>query len=192
MSWPSWLLPLMVAGLIFWAFGAYNRLMRERGRAIAAFSVLARDIEDRSTVLLRMAHAQLVHLADAQQESLWHRLEACVQQSANAVAHAAVRPLDGDRVATLAAAQSALSAALNDVRHDTHDLAGAPWPSEVQVELSRTEARVMTQGENFNALVVAHNESLAQFPTSALAWVFGLKPARTLVPGDSKSGANLR
>ncbi len=176
----NWIALSAAALLVFWAFGAYNRLMRERAAAIKCFADLGHATEERAAVLLRMAHAQLVHVSDAEQESLWHRMEACVQQSANAAAHAAVRPLDAPRIKALSIAQSALAQALDAVRTGSQDLAGAPWPGEVQQDLARSEARVMTQSENFDACVAVYNESIAQYPTGALAWLFGLRAAQTL------------
>ena len=170
--------------LTLWCFGAYNRLVRERGQVIRAFGALNPAIEERAAVLLTVSHAQLLNTRDAAQQALWSAMEACVQQAANSAAHAATKPLDAKRVAALSRSLLALDQALAAVQSagqmPSHLPGSAPWPSEVQAQLARSDARLLMLTEDFDAKVADYNASLAQFPTLLVAWLFGLKPAQTL------------
>jgi LemA protein len=179
MTWGtlSWLL-LALMGL--WTFGAYNRLMRERAAATRAFGQTASAIEARAEVLLAMSHAQLLHTAEPALQALWHRMEACVQQAANTAAHASVRPLDPVRMAALSAGLAALDASVQDAQRKTQGQFNAPWPVEIQSQLARCDARLLTQSEAFGAAVALYNESIGQFPTLLVAKLFGFGPAMAL------------
>jgi LemA protein len=170
----------LTAFALLWAFGAYNRLMRERAKVIRAFADLGQVVEERAAVLLAVSHAQLLHTGQAQSENLWHRMEACVQQAANAVAHAHVKPMDGERIAAVRAALRILDESLEAVQSHGIAQAHAPWPLEVQHQLARCDARLLTQSERFDVDASTYNESIAQFPTLVVARLFGLRATQTL------------
>jgi LemA protein len=175
---------IAVVLLVFWAVGAYNRITRLRNRLAEQFQRYAKVHEARLALLLRLAHAQLLHRDRADIEQAWHDAEGGLQALANALAHASARPLDAERIAKLQTAQRGFEAQWQRAREMSADLVGAPWPRELQDELSVHDAGLITHGAAFDAAVDEHNAQVRMWPAAALAYVFGLKLCAKL--GDSE------
>jgi LemA protein len=165
---------------LFWAVGAYNRLTRMRNALGDHFARYAKVHEARLALLLRLAHAQLLHRDRADVEQAWHDAEDGLQRLANALAHAAARPTDAERIERLRAEQTLFDGIWLKARELSADLVGAPWPRELQDELSVHDAGLITHGAAFDAAVHDHNSQIAMWPAAGLAYVFGLKPCATL------------
>src|SRR5438874_11375773 len=102
---------VFAAVLLFWAVGAYNRLMRLRAEANSAFAAVEAQL---------VRHVELVrsHLPppDATQPasldndgSFWSALHAAATQFAATLASVRGKPFDPDGIAALGAAQGVLS-----------------------------------------------------------------------------------
>jgi LemA protein len=177
-----------VAVLLFWAVGAYNRLIRLRAAALLAFAgveaVLVGQVE-----LVRSCLPPSAVPASVQEDedllddmsSLWSGLGAAASQFAASLAAAKARPLDPNAVAALNAAIGVLHMAWHRMQQDdAHDLAGAALPESLQSQWQQLDTQQKAAAAIFNDAVKSYNEAIAQFPALLLAWLFGLGPARAL------------
>jgi LemA protein len=175
----AWLMP---AVLVFWAVGAYNRLVRLRSAARQSYAALHAGMV-RQSELLQSALANPGAGATAAGEGVdpvalsWRGLAAALQQFNALLAATRLRALDAEAVAALTTARSVLEQAWQRVQDEGQDLAGAPVPESLLirwVDLSR-DAGVAAQ--QFNEAVGAYNDAVRQFPAVLLAWVFRFRPA---------------
>src|SRR4051812_33353098 len=148
--------------LLFWSVGAYNRLVRLRAEANAAFALLEAELQRQVRLvdtLLPADETQPASLFDGEDGgSFWAGLQGASGQLAASLAAARQRPLDPDRVAALAAARDVLAMAWDRAeRDDAHDLAGARLPET----LTTTRGQIVLQGESaaaaFTQAVLRYN-----------------------------------
>lgn len=176
----------IAAVLLFWAVGAYNRLMRLRAEAIAAFA----SVDSELTRQVDLVRGQLpapepTQPAPLESEplSFWSGLHAAATQLAAVLSSARIKPLDPDRISALSAAQDVLATAWEHAeRHDAHDLAGPRLPDTVLLKRQQGLLQAHAATDAFNVAVTRYNEAIAQFPALLLAWLFGFQPARELPP----------
>ncbi len=176
-----WAVP---AVLVFWAVGAYNRLVQLRAQANAAFAGLETEL-DRQVELVRAClpthHAtQPASLYDTD-GSFWLGLSGAAAQVSASLAEARRRPLDSDRIGALRAAQDVLAMAWERaLREDTHDLAGARLPESITAGRLQLGVQTGAAADRFNLCVDSYNQAIAQFPAVLLAWLFGFRTASQL------------
>jgi LemA protein len=176
----------IAAVLLFWAVGAYNRLVRLRAEANTAFASvegeLARQVELVRGQLPPPEPTQPAPL-DVEPVSFWAALHAAASQLATSLAAARSKPLDPDNIAALNSAQAVLATAWERAeRDDAHDLAGPRLPDTVLLKRRQHMLQAHAATEAFNGAVTRYNDAIAQFPALLLAWLFGFKRARTLAP----------
>ena len=174
---------LIAAVTVFWAVGAYNRLVRLRSDANAAFATLDAELHKQ----VHLVHACVPPEEDQAQSqftggsAFWGGLQGAAAQLSASLAAAKARPLDPDRIAALGAAQDVLSTAWDRAeRDDAHDLAGPRLPENFSGERQQLVSLTQAATEQFNQAVLRYNEAIAQFPAILLAWLFGFHPARGL------------
>src|SRR5690349_17803425 len=180
----STFLPWVIAAVVvFWMVGAYNRLVRLRSDANAAFAALETELS---------RQVQLVHACVPPEDewapsqfaggsAFWGGLQGAASQLAASLASAKARPLDPDRIAALGAAQEVLGMAWDRAeRDDAHDLAGPRLPDDFSSEREQLVRMTTAATEHFNQAVANYNAAIAQFPAVLLAWLFGFQPARGL------------
>ncbi|HEX4510270.1 MAG TPA: LemA family protein [Burkholderiaceae bacterium] len=178
-----WLLQIaLVAVIVFWLVGGYNRLMRLRNAAAAAWGqvepALARRGEAMHAVVAQV-RASLAEEAGTLQTLL--DADTRTRQAAEAVRASSVRP---DTVSQWVSTEAALASpatrmkALLDL-HATQlreDPACASLPAGIQA-WSEADARLDFARLTFNEAVQAYNDALLQWPTRVITVVFGFKPA---------------
>ena len=174
----------IAALLLFWAVGAYNRLMRLRADANSAFAAveaeIARQVELVRTQLPGPDATQPAPL-EADSGSFWGGLHAAANQLAATLASARAKPLDPANIAALSAAQDVMRAAWERTeRDDAHDLAGPQLPDTVLLRRAHLLLQAHAVTESFNQAVTRYNDAIQQFPALVLAWLFGFRPARSL------------
>ncbi|MDE2607127.1 MAG: LemA family protein [Burkholderiales bacterium] len=173
----------MAAFTLFWAVGAYNRLVRLRSDANTAFAALEAELA-RQVKLVQ----ECIPPEEEQPQSqftggsaFWGGLQGAAAQLAATLASARARPLDPERIAALAAAQEVLTMAWDRAeRDDAHDLAGPRLPATFGGERQQLVRMTLAATEHFNQAVHRYNEAITQFPAALLAWLFGFHPARGL------------
>ena len=177
-------LPWVISAVgLFWAVGAYNRLVRLRSEANQAFAALEAELAKQVHLVQECVPAE----EDQPQSqftggsAFWGGLQGAAAQMQASLAAARTRPLDPERIAALGAAQEVLSMAWDRAeRDDAHDLAGPRLPENFSGERQQIVRMTQAAIEHFNHAVNAYNEAIAQFPAALLAWIFGFHPGRGL------------
>jgi LemA protein len=176
--------PWVISALaLFWAVGAYNRLVRLRSNAKHAFAALETELVKQVQLV-----QQCIPSEEDQAQSqfmggsvFWGGLQGAAAQLQASLAAARSRPLDPERIAALGAAQEVLSGAWDRAeRDDAHDLAGPRLPENFSSEREQLVGMTLAATDHFNQAVNQYNAGIAQFPAALLAWVFGFQPGRGL------------
>ena len=176
-----------IAVLLFWAMGAYNRLMRLRSQGIVAFAALE-GLFNQYLLLVKtnFPDAGAAHFAhDASQgygassAALAALVAAADQFSASLkVAHA--KPLNGPTMSALRTAFETLCLSWVRLRNLPPDLAGAALPNPLQSQWELLAFQAEVARTEFNRRVANYNQAIDQFPALILARVFGFKPAQPI------------
>ena len=202
----------LAAVLLFWAVGAYNRMVRLRSEALRAFAALGLQLQRFPEHVLgarpasatpgvgttAVQAADAANLVDATAVSTavdtrsarpapetpplppWAGVIGASTQFTASLAVAKTRPLDGESMAALGAANAVLRMAWQRAAADDGANA-APGISTAALvqwdELNRDAERL---AQDFAAAVNAYNAAVTQFPAALLAWLFGFRKARPL------------
>lgn len=163
---------IVVAIVLFWALGAYNRLMRLRSAVVQAFGGFDAHMVRWMALLGEFSAAQELLIAnDSSRDSA--ALQGASTQLGASLAVARARPLQPDAVAALTAARDVLQATWHAATRGEPD---SLWQTRWS-EHSHQDALAVVV---FNSAVEQYNAAIAQFPASLLARVFGFRPARGL------------
>jgi len=175
--------------LLFWGVGAYNRLVRLRGEANAAFGELEEQLQRQVALVDTVLGDEPESIFEGAQPSFWGGLQGAAGQLRASLAAARQRPLDRERMAALGAAQSVLATAWDRAeRDDAHDLAGPRLPDTLTGQRAQLTGHCVAAAERFSRAVGHYNEAIAQFPALLLAWLFGFKPGLRLQPMPTPKG----
>jgi LemA protein len=173
---------LIVAGavLVFWAVGAYNRLVRLRSQSLQAFGAL--DAQLRRHIGMAQTAAQGAFVQGGAQDAASPAagLDAAASQCLASLAAARTKPLDADAMAALAAARGVLDMAWRRFTHEPGGAADAALPERLQVDWEHVVLQVHAAAQEFNQSVQQYNDAVQQFPALLLAWLFGFRTARPL------------
>lgn len=174
---------LLVAILlsVFWAVGAYNRLVNLRNRFKNAFSQIDVQLKRRHDLI-----PNLVETAKAYMKHERETLEAVIaarNQAISANTTAAADPGNAAALQQLAAAEGALSATLGKLfalSEAYPDLKANQNMMQLTEELTSTENRIAFSRQAYNDGVMEYNTALEQFPGSIIANMFAFKSAELL------------
>jgi len=176
----SLLLWLVLAVLLFWGVGLYNRLMRLRARALEVLGVVEKHagtclalVRQCVTVLPPDEGAELV----AEQ---WAGVHAAAARLEKALAQPRPRPLQPVAVAALSAAWAAMHAAWRNASEGPTDLAGPVMPPEMQEAWTAASLKVQSASGGFNQIVARYNEAIQQYPARWVAALMGFHVAGQL------------
>lgn len=175
---------VVLALVLFWALGAYNRLMRLRAAIGAAWAALdARFIERLAWMgdALKQGQGRAgADVAPAPAPPSWVRLGAASEQWALALAPVRARPADADAVGRLVLAHAALEAAWAGVpvQDWASHMAMDATPVLAQWERLRQQEQPLVAA--FNAAVQRYNAAIDQFPAALMARLCGFRAAQAL------------
>jgi LemA protein len=190
---------MLLALLVFWAVGAYNRLARLRSSCVQQFGTL--DAHLGQWHAMRQAFEARPR-PEGQSPALVHAQAALHQTAAQlqaALADARGRPLRETALASLEHACSALEVAwqaMVKMAGDSAAQADAAAPvSDAEPLLHWQQRWTEHQVRNrlglqqFNAAAERYNAAIAQYPARLLAWLLGFRPVRSLLvePAASKA-----
>lgn len=176
----------LVALLVFWAVGAYNRLVRLKNTIANAFGQI--DVQ------LKRRYDLIPNLVDVARKYLQHEqatLEAVISARNQARAASDVarsRPANALAVTTLAAAEQALGSSLGNLfalAEAYPDLKADQTIRELSEELTSTENKVSFARQAFNDAVLDYNNAQGQFPAVLVARVFSFAPSAMLQATES-------
>ena len=176
----------LVAVLVFWAVGAYNRLVRLKNTIANAFGQI--DVQ------LKRRYDLIPNLVEAAKKYLQHEsatLEAVIKarNQARAASDAVrSRPANALAVTTLTAAEQALGSSLGQLfalAEAYPDLKADQSIRELSEELTSTENKVGFARQAFNDAVLDYNNAQGQFPAVLVARVFSFAPSAMLQSTES-------
>ncbi len=168
----SWLIG---ATLLFWAVGAYNRLVRLRGTIVRRFA----PVDEQFCLRHALLHKQLEALAPMLHDDgpTLDELNAACQQAEAACSHARLRPGSTGAIASLRLAEEILTEARGRL---AARLPAGVDPQNLGTSISSTDATLAFARRQFNDAVLEYNLAVNQFPTALLVSLFGFKAAGTL------------
>lgn len=152
--------------LLFWAVGAYNRVVRLRTAIGTAFAQLDSQLVERHAVVLRLSDSL------GQDDSLVERgtLDAACRQARAALDLARRHSVTPGPIVSLGLAEQVLDASV------TRLVTLAP-PSDEQravlAELSAASMQLTFARQQFNGAVRAYNLAVQQAPTNLLCYLYG-------------------
>jgi len=171
----------IIAAIVFWAVGIYNRLVNERNRVRNAFAQI--DVQ------LTRRHDLIPNLVEAVKGYMKHEretLEAVIKARNVAVAALDVAKADPANAAAmkeLGGAEGALGGVLSRLfalSEAYPDLKANENMMQFQEELASTENKVAFSRQAFNDAVMSYNNSAENFPNNLIAGMFGFELASFL------------
>jgi LemA protein len=184
---PNSLIAIALAALlVFWAVGAYNRLIRLKNTIANAFAQI--DVQ------LKRRYDLIPNLVEAAKKYLQHEqatLEAVMvarNQARAASDVARSRPTNVLAVTTLAAAEQALGGSLGQlfaVAEAYPELKADQTIRDLSEELTSTENKVGFARQAFNDAVLDYNNAQGQFPAVLVARLFSFAPSAMLQATES-------
>lgn len=177
---------VLAAMLVFWAVGAYNRLVRLKNIIANAFGQI--DVQ------LKRRYDLVPNLVDAARKYLAHEqatLEAVIaarNQARSASEKVASRPGKADAVIALAAAEQTLDSSLGRLfalAEVYPDLKADQTIRDLSEELTSTENKVGFARQAYNDAVLDYNNAQGQFPALLIARLFAFAPSAMLQATES-------
>jgi LemA protein len=176
---------VVAAVLVFWAVGAYNRLVRLRNDIARAYVSVEAQVEQRHGLLLSWTDALRPMFDESQ---VWvDAVVASADQLRVAAEQTRLRPSAPSLVASLRLAEDTLSAAsarlLGDLPahlHQTHLSVASLGLAGFNDQIAEAGASLAFARRQFNGAVEQYNEAVMQFPTVLIASLFGFRPAGAL------------
>ncbi len=179
-----------VAVTVFWALGAYNRLVKLRSDMVRALQSLAVQWQS-SAQAVRHELATLSHTqeSDSTWASLgddannWRPLALATKQFQACIAGVLAKPNAAppvDDIASIRAAHEVMQGAWQRLSDTHEDLAGAAVPQRLALLWQEQSLLAQEKLRQYNACVQAYNQSVAQFPAIFLAWIFAFDPAQSM------------
>lgn len=167
--------------IVFWAVGAYNRLVSLRNQFKNAFAQIDVQLKRRYDLI-----PNLVETAKGYMKHERETLEAVIaarNQAVNANAKAAGDISDAAAMQQMAAAEGALGSTLGKLfalSEAYPDLKANQNMMQLTEELTSTENRIAFARQAYNDGVMQYNNSREQFPGSVIAGMFAFAPAELL------------
>ncbi len=155
------------AVLLFWAVGAYNRLVRLRSQGIAAFAVLG----DLVNQFVPMASPEVADSAV---------LVAAADQCRVALKMCRSQPLNGATIGALTMAYETMCLSWSRQQQLTPQRSSTAQPEVVPLHWEQIVAQTEMARADFNKAVARYNAAVTQFPAVLLARLFGFRPAQPM------------
>lgn len=175
---------VFVAVLVFWAVGAYNRLVRLRAAIKQAFTATESQIRQRDALLAQWAEA-----SSAQAHGESHAADAVVAACGQVMAaseHARTWPSGARAIASLRLAEEVLGDARARLNAELAAMAATSLtppviaPNPQAEALAAVDASLGFARRQYNDAAQTYNDAVAQFPTWVIAGVFGFRAAGAL------------
>ena len=174
----AWIPLILVALVLAWLVGIYNRLVSLRNRFKNAFSQIDVQLKRRYDLipnLVETVKGYMKHERDTLESVIAAR-----NQARSVAQQAAANPGDPAAMQELMAAEQALTGSLGKMfalSEAYPDLKASANMQQLQEELSSTENRVAFSRQAFNDAVMQYNTYRESFPQNQIAGPFGFKLA---------------
>ena len=176
----------VVAVLVFWAVGAYNRLIRLKNTIANAFGQIDVQLKRRYDLIPNLVEAAKKYLSHERET-----LEAVISarnQAKSASDAVRSRPANALAVTTLAVAEQALTGSLGHLfalNEAYPELKADQTIRDLSEELTSTENKIGFARQAFNDAVLDYNNAQGQFPAVLVASLFSFAPAAVLQATES-------
>ncbi len=181
----AWWFWILVAVCVFWAVGAYQRLVKLRTLVNKQFAVLEELmlryqglVQDATTAAVTSPSGWHTAVAPELGASHWTRLQVAANLSAMALARMQEHPLEPSSAIALVATSHDLQDAWGALTHP--DVYYVSVPDELTQRWAELSISIQPDVQRFNQAVQNYNEAIAMFPANLLARVFKYKPGRRL------------
>ena len=171
----------IIAAIVMWAIGIYNRLINERNRVRNGFAQI--DVQ------LTRRHDLIPNLVEAVKGYMKHEretLEAVVKArnaAVSALDAAKADPANAQAIKELGASEGALGSILSRLfalSEAYPDLKASENMMQFQEELASTENKVAFARQAFNDSVMSYNNTAENFPNNIIAGTFSFELASFL------------
>jgi LemA protein len=183
----GWIVVLgIIAVVVFWAVGAYNRLVSLRNKFRNAFAQIDVQLKRRYDLI-----PNLVETAKGYMKHERETLENVIRARNSAVtanAAASADPGSSSAIQGLTSAEGALTGALSKLfalAEAYPDLKANQNMMQLTEELTGTENKISFARQAFNDAVMSYNTAAQQFPTNVIAGAFSFAPAELLQSTES-------
>jgi LemA protein len=198
MSITSIVLLCIAAVAVFWAVGAYNRLIRLKNTISNAFGQIDVQLKRRYDLIPNLVETAKKYLSH-EHDTLQSVIAARGQASAAAAAVRA-QPANASAVGALGMAEQVLGNSLgqlfgrlNAVAESYPELKADQVIRDLSEELTSTENKVGFARQAYNDAVLDFNNGAEQFPAVIVARIFGFVPAAMLqATGSAQERETLR
>ena len=171
----------LLAAIVFWAIGIYNRLVNERNRVRNAFAQIDVQLTRRYDLIPNLVEAVKGYMKH-ERETLEAVINArnAAQSSLEA---AKADPANAAAIKKLGASEGALGAVLGRLfalSEAYPDLKANQNMMQFQEELASTENKVAFARQAFNDSVMGYNNTAENFPNNVIAGMFKFELASFL------------
>lgn len=171
----------ILAAIVFWAIGIYNRLVNERNRVKNAFAQIDVQLTRRYDLIPNLVEAVKGYMKHERET-----LEGVIAARNSAVSSldaAKVDPSNAAAMQQLGKSEGALGAALGRLfalSEAYPDLKANENMIQFQEELTTTENKVAFSRQAFNDSVLSYNNQAENFPNNIIAGMFNFELASFL------------
>lgn len=172
---------IVLAVLVFWGVGAYNRLVRLRNVIANSFAQIDVQLKRRYDLIPNLVEVARKYAAH-ERETL-EAVTAARNQAKAAADVARTRPVAAGAVTSLAVAEEALTGAMGRLMAIVEaypELKADQSLRELAEELTSTENKIGFARQIFNDATLDYNNAAQQFPTNLMASMFGFREAAML------------
>lgn len=189
---------IVIAVLLFWFVGAYNRLVRLRATVLQAYATLDAALRKQLDFVQASITAALPEKDASSHSSAVAPLQAATTQLATLLGATRLHPLDPGAMAALATALQVLITAWQRQHPDAVTVfeadgtlsrpapllpagAGAASATLEPMAWPEPSAAAEIARSQFNLAVGQYNAAIVQFPALLVAWMVRLRPAAPLL-----------
>jgi LemA protein len=171
----------IIAAIVFWAVGIYNRLVNERNRVRNGFAQIDVQLTRRYDLIPNLVEAVKGYMKHERET-----LEAVIKArnaASSALDAAKADPANAAAMKKLGGAEGALAGVLGRLfalSEAYPDLKANQNMMQLQEELASTENKVAFSRQAFNDAVMSFNNSVQNFPNNFIAGMFGFESASFL------------
>ncbi len=171
----------ILAAIVFWAIGIYNRLINLRNRVRNAFAQIDVQLTRRYDLIPNLVEAVKGYMKHERET-----LEAVIAARNTAVSSldaAKADPANAEAIKKLGASEGALGSVLSRLfalSEAYPDLKANQNMMQFQEELASTENKVSFARQAFNDSVLSYNNSAENFPNNVIAGMFSFELASFL------------
>jgi LemA protein len=171
----------IVAAVVIWAIGIYNRLINERNRVKNAFAQIDVQLTRRYDLIPNLVEAVKGYIKHERET-----LEAVVNArnaASSSLAAAKADPANAQAIKELGASEGVLTSALGRLfalAEAYPDLKANQNMMQLQEELASTENKVAFSRQAFNDAVLKYNNTAENFPNNIIAGSFKFELASFL------------